>query len=104
MSRKKHFSEKLESRVKAAEKAAKPAVPRGKDKAADFLRLFDSRIDKAVDTVRLVGNLTDNSNYEYSLDYFKLRLDEVKEAIAAVEARLKFEVHKQKRNQRKIAA
>jgi hypothetical protein len=97
MAHKKHFSEKLEGRVKAAKKAAtKSPVERGKDKAADFLRLFDARIDKTVDSVRLVGNMTDTNNYEYDVDYFKGRLDEVKEAIAAVEARLKFEVHRKK--------
>lgn len=105
MPRKPHFSEKLETRVKAAEKAqSRPAVERGKDKAADFRRLFDARVDKTVDTVRLVGNMTDVNNYEYDLDYFKHRLDEIKEALAAVEARLKFETHKQKRTRAKLAA
>lgn len=104
MTRKKHFSEKLESRVKAAEKAAAPKIERGKDKAADFIRLFDSRIDKAAHTIALVGNCADTNHYEYEIDYFKHKLDSLKDAIAAVEARLKYEAHKSKRTGRKLAA
>lgn len=99
-----HFAEQLQSRVKAAEKAAKPKIERGKDKAADFTRLFESRIDKVVNDLRLVGNCADTNHYDYDPDFFKHKLDVVKDAVAAIEARLKYEAHKSKRASRKQAA
>ena len=46
-----------------------------------FLRLAEKRVDRAVDAIRLVGNLSDLGNYEYSAD-------EAKRVIGALENEL----------------
>lgn len=46
-----------------------------------FLRLAEKRVDRAVDAIRLVGNLSDPGNYEYSAD-------EAKRVIGALESEL----------------
>ena len=46
-----------------------------------FLRLAEKRVDRAVDAIRLVGNLSDPGNYEYSAD-------EAKRVVGALESEL----------------
>lgn len=46
-----------------------------------FLRLAGKRVDRAVDAIRLVGNLSDPGNYQYSPE-------EAKKVIAALENEL----------------
>jgi hypothetical protein len=105
MPRKKHFSEKLETRVKAAEKAqSRPAVERGKDKAADFIRLAEPRHFKVCEGLRLIGNLSDVNNYSYTKEQVDMLLDSVQEELNATRARFKAESHKQRRGRIKLAA
>jgi len=104
MPRKKHFSEKLETRVKAAEKAAAPKIERGKDKAADFIRLAEQRHFKACEYVRLIGNLSDSNNYSYKQEQVDMMLDSIQEELNATRARFKAESHKLRRGRIKLAA
>lgn len=56
--------------------AGKPNVKRDR-----FLRLAEKRVARAVDAIRLVGNLSDPGNYEYSAD-------EAKRVVGALESEL----------------
>jgi hypothetical protein len=107
MTRKKHFSEKLEARAQAEAKAAKSKkapVERGKDKAADFARLAEKRLFKVLEGIRLLGNLSNSNDYTSSKDQVAMIFDSIREEAAAAEARFKVEAHKQKRGPVKLAA
>jgi hypothetical protein len=109
MPRKKHFSEKLETRVKAAEKAAEKAaakqpIERGKDKAADFVRLAEKRLFKALEAIRLCGNLSNSNDYTSTKEQVLMMFDAIREETAAAEARFKIDAHKQRRGRIKLAA
>lgn len=103
MPRKKHFSEKMEARVQAAEKAA-PKIKRGKDKAADFRRLAEARHFKALEYMRLLGNLANTNDYSYTPEQPEMLVDSLQEELNALRARFKAEMHKQRRGRIKLAA
>lgn len=103
---KKHFSEKLANRTAAAEKAQakKAGVERGKDKAADFVRLAQKRHFAAIEKIRLVGNLSNSNDYTYTSEQVAMIFDSIIEEVNASRARFKVEAQKQKRGQLKLVA
>ena len=52
-----------------------------RDKEAKFVELAEKRVNKALESLRLVGNLANKANYEYSTD-------DAKKIIAALQAEL----------------
>lgn len=53
----------------------------GRDKHAKFVELAEKRVNKALEALRLVGNLANKANYEYSPD-------EAKRIVTALQAEL----------------
>jgi len=53
-----------------------------RDRRERFVALAEARTEKAIKTIRLIGNLSDKRNYEYSES-------DVKQIVAAIEKELK---------------
>jgi hypothetical protein len=115
MPKKNHFAEKiaaLNTKPAKAEKAvaakqeatAKLAVQRGKDKAADFVRLAEKRHFAVIEKIRLVGNLSDTTNYVSTADQIAMIFDSIQEELNAARARFKVADRKQKRGPLKLVA
>ena len=41
-------------------------MPRAEDKIQSFKKLANIRVNRAIDAIRLIGNLSNKQNYEYS--------------------------------------
>ena len=57
-------------------------MPRAEDKNKNFKKLANIRVNRAIDAMRLIGNLSNKQNYEYTDA-------EVQAIINALEAELK---------------
>jgi hypothetical protein len=55
-----------------------------------FVRLANARVNKAIESIRLVGNLSNKSNYEYTDEDAERILDALK--IALVDCRKRFDM------------
>ncbi|WP_327211195.1 hypothetical protein [Rhizobium leguminosarum] len=115
MPRKNHFADKIAALSTKPAKApktvapqpeakAKPAVQRGKDKAADFVRLAEKRHFAVIEKIRLVGNLSDTTNYVSTADQVAMIFDSIQEELNAARARFKVADRKQKRGPLKLVA
>jgi len=60
---------------------AKPK-PQVRDKRAKFVELAQKRVNKAINTLRLIGNLSNRNNYSYNAE-------DVSRIFAALEAEMK---------------
>ncbi|NTF17744.1 hypothetical protein G6L37_04975 [Agrobacterium rubi] len=79
-------------------------MERGKDKAADFIRLAEKRHFSVIEKIRLVGNLSDPTNYASTPDQVNMIFDSIQEELNAARARFKVADHKKKRGPLKLAA
>ena len=71
-----------------------------RDKQAKFRELAESRVNRALNDIRLIGNLANRNNYEYSEE-------EATKIIAALEGEVKglkskFQIEFQKRREFKL--
>jgi len=63
-------------------------VPKAESKAQKFERIAERRVNEAIRSMRLLGNLADRRNYEYSESQATLLLAAVDREVKAL--RLKF--------------
>ena len=54
----------------------------GTDKKANFIRLAESRTNKVIDGIRLLGNLSNTSYYEYTPDQIEAIFNAIEEELA----------------------
>tara|TARA_B100000965_G_scaffold313497_1_gene273420 strand:+ start:590 stop:808 length:219 start_codon:yes stop_codon:yes gene_type:complete len=66
----------------------------GTDRRGRFLDLAKKRVDKAVNAIRLIGNLSIRSNYEYTEVEWKQIIKELENQVKGVKA--KFQSTKKK--------
>ena len=103
-----HFAEQLEQRVTKAKTTKQPkvaskaktgraSVDRGKDKAADFIRLGEIRVANACKGIQLYGNLSDINNYEFTEEQVEIGFDRMLEELQAARARFRAAHHRRKR-------
>ena len=59
-----------------------------RDKRAKFVQLANQRVNKAIDQLRLVGNLSNKAAYEYSEDDAKKIVKALQKACDATKAKL----------------
>lgn len=115
MPQKNHFAEKIAAlgktqpspqpvKPKKTEAKSAPPARRGKDKAANFVRLAEKRHFAVIEGLRLVGNLSDTNNYESTEDQVAMILDSIQEELNATRARFKVAARKQKRGPLKLVA
>lgn len=76
-------------------------MPRAEDKNKNFKKLANIRVNRALDAMRLIGNLSNKQNYEYS-DY------EAQTIVNALEGEIreiksKFIAHKKKNTKKKFS-
>ena len=71
-------------------------MPRAEDKNKNFKKLANIRVNRAIDAMRLIGNLSNKQNYEYTDA-------EVQAIINALEAELKEAKNKFVAQQKKIS-
>lgn len=53
----------------------------GTDKKANFIRLAESRTNKVIDGIRLLGNLSNSSYYEYTPDQIEAIFSAIEEEL-----------------------
>lgn len=58
-------------------------------KRENFVRLAEARVSKAMQAIRVVGNLANRSNYEYSDDDVRRIVEALKGEIDALQGRFK---------------
>jgi hypothetical protein len=56
---------------------------------SNFVRLAESRVNKALKSIRTIGNLSNKSNYEYSEDDIRKIMAALNKEIAEVRSRFK---------------
>lgn len=59
------------------------------DKRANFVRLAEARVSRAMQSIRVVGNLANRSNYDFRDEDVRRIVEALKGEIAALEARFK---------------
>jgi hypothetical protein len=64
----------------------------GETKAERFERIAERRVNEALRTLRLLGNLADRRNYEYTDQHATQLLGRIDEEVRALRARFKTEV------------
>jgi hypothetical protein len=62
-------------------------APSGEKKHRKFRELAERRTNKALDAIRLIGNLSNRQNYVYSDAEVRKIVKTLKDAVAEVEAR-----------------
>ena len=67
-----------------------------KDKSSAFKRLAEARTNKALDQIRVIGNLANRNNYSYTYDQAKKIIVALKQAVNEIEAKFKSEANNQK--------
>lgn len=66
-----------------------PAAPKISARRAAFVRLAEGRTKRAVDDVRLIGNLSNLANYEFNEGDIDVIFDAIETEIGAAKARFK---------------
>jgi len=61
-----------------------------KSKRDSFVRLANARVNKALDALRLVGNLSNKANYEYTTEDAEKIVEALR--VAVQECKKKFEI------------
>ena len=51
-----------------------------------FLRISKNRVDRTVDLIRVIGNLSNTSNYEYDAEDVESMFNRIEEEIGRVKA------------------
>lgn len=102
-------AEKTVNNPAAAERKGKKttkvsgAAPAVSKKRESFVRLAEGRTAAAIQGIRLIGNLSNTSMYEYSNDDVKKMLQSIRDELASTEARFEAETHKKSRSPVKFA-
>lgn len=89
---------KTKKKTKVVESA--PIVSK---KREAFVRLAEGRTAAAIQGIRLMGNLSNTSMYEYTDDDVKKMLQSIRDELASTEARFEAETHKKSRSPVKFA-
>ena len=58
-------------------------------KRENFIRLAEGRVTRAIDSIRVIGNLSNRSNYEYTEDDSKKIIDALQGEINALKVQFK---------------
>lgn len=58
-----------------------------RDKSEKFVELANKRVNRAIDDIRLIGNLSNRSNYEYSPEQVAKIFQELQSELAKSRAR-----------------
>ena len=59
------------------------------EKRDNFIRLAEGRVTRAIDSIRVIGNLSNRSNYEYSEEDSKRIIDALQSEINALKVQFK---------------
>jgi len=59
------------------------------EKRDNFIRLAEGRVTRAIDSIRVIGNLSNRSNYEYTADDSKKIIDALQSEINALKLQFK---------------
>lgn len=62
-----------------------------------FVRLAEKRVTRAVEAIRLVGNLSERSNYRYTPEEARVLLSALEHELSATKSRFKASDSKSKR-------
>ena len=59
------------------------------EKRDNFIRLAEGRVTRAIDSIRVIGNLSNRSNYEYTEEDSKRIIDALQAEINALKVQFK---------------
>lgn len=59
------------------------------EKRDNFIRLAEGRVTRAIDSIRVIGNLSNRSNYEYTTEDSKKIIDALQSEINALKVQFK---------------
>ena len=59
------------------------------EKRDNFIRLAEGRVTRAIDSIRVIGNLSNRSNYEYSEEDSKKIIDALQSEVNALKGQFK---------------
>jgi hypothetical protein len=59
------------------------------EKRDNFIRLAEGRVTRAIDSIRVIGNLSNRSNYEYTEEDSKRIIDALQSEITALKVQFK---------------
>ena len=59
------------------------------EKRDNFIRLAEGRVTRAIDSIRVIGNLSNRSNYEYTEQDSKRIIDALQSEITALKVQFK---------------
>ena len=59
------------------------------EKRENFIRLAEGRVTRAIDSIRVIGNLSNRSNYEYTTEDSKRIIDALQSEINALKVQFK---------------
>jgi len=59
------------------------------EKRDNFIRLAEGRVTRAIDSIRVIGNLSNRSNYEYTEEDSKRIIDALQSEISALKVQFK---------------
>jgi hypothetical protein len=59
------------------------------EKRDNFIRLAEGRVTRAIDSIRVIGNLSNRSNYEYTTEDSKRIIDALQSEINALKVQFK---------------
>lgn len=63
-------------------------------KRENFIRLAEGRVTRAIDSIRVIGNLANRSNYDYTEEDSKKIIDALQSEITALKVQFKPKVLK----------
>ena len=58
-------------------------------KRDNFIRLAEARVTRAIDSLRVIGNLSNRSNYEYNEEDVKIIINTLQTELTALKAQFK---------------
>jgi len=59
------------------------------EKRDNFIRLAEGRVTRAIDSIRVIGNLSNRSNYEYTEEDSRRIIDALQAEITALKVQFK---------------
>lgn len=65
-------------------------------KRDNFIRLAEGRVTRAIDSIRVIGNLSNRSNYEYTEEDSKRIIDALQREVNELKVQFKPKVNTQK--------
>jgi hypothetical protein len=67
-------------------------------KRENFIRLAESRVTRAIESLRIIGNLSNRSNYEYDEEDVKKIVNTLQEEISSLKNQFKIRNEKSTKN------